>query len=95
MNLYKREKTFNSRLRFDFWLPDINTIIEFDGKHHFKPIEYFGGEYSFKKVKINDQLKNNYCKENNITLLRISYKDLKRIEEIIKKEIIENVKLQT
>lgn len=90
-----REKSFKNRLRFDFWLPDLNTIIEFDGKHHFEPIKYFGGEENFKKVKKNDNIKNLFCVENNINLLRISYKDYDNIEKIINKKIIENVKLQT
>jgi len=92
---YISEKSFDSRLRFDFWLPNLNTIIEFDGKHHFQSIEYFGGESTFKKVILNDQLKNDYCKNNKIFLIRINYKDFKKIEEIIKNEIIKNVKLQT
>jgi glutaredoxin len=54
-----------------------------------------GGVTTFERVKKNDEIKNNYCKSNNINLLRINYKDFKNIENIIKKEIIENVKLQT
>jgi very-short-patch-repair endonuclease len=92
---FVREKSFESRLRFDFWLPELKTIIEFDGKHHFQPIDYFGGLESFEKIRKNDELKNRYCENNKINLLRINYKDLKNIENIIKKEIIENVKLQT
>ena len=95
-----REKSFEKiesmkRLRFDFWLPELNTIIEYDGKHHFEPIEYFGGNKTFDKVKKNDKIKNLFCLDNNINLLRISYKDYKNIEKIINKKIIKNVKLQT
>jgi very-short-patch-repair endonuclease len=94
---FTKEKKFDnlSRFRFDFWIPKLNTVIEFDGKHHFKSIPFFGGKKTFKKIKKNDLIKNTYCLKNNINLLRISYSDLKNIEEIIKKQIIENVKLQT
>ena len=77
--VFEQQKTFdgchsdkNYPLRFDFYLPDYNTCIEYDGKQHFKPIEYFGGEEVFKRQQENDQIKNNYCTENNIRLIRIS-----------------------
>lgn len=60
-------------LRFDFYLPDFNTLIEYDGMQHFKPIDYFGGHESFNKLKINDQRKNLYCKTNGYTLIRLPY----------------------
>ena len=87
---YICEKTFDdcknvSFLHFDFYLPKLNLIIEFDGPFHTKPIY---GEDVLKKVKINDQIKNKYCKDNNINLLRISYLNLKNIEEILSEEIL-------
>lgn len=94
---YIREMSFDSlpRMRFDFWIPKHRTILEYDGKHHFKPIDYFGGINTFNKIKVNDSIKNNWCIDNSIKLIRISYKDFRKIEEIIKKELIENDKLQT
>ena len=61
--------------------------IEFDGRHHFKPIEYFGGVKAFEKIKINDNIKNEYCFDNNIKLLRISYKNIKSINLILENNI--------
>jgi Zn finger protein HypA/HybF involved in hydrogenase expression len=89
---YKREYKFKNckhknKLPFDFYLPELNTIIEFDGAHHFKSIPYFGGIKRLKQTQINDNIKNNYCKNNNIKLIRISYKDFKKIEEILKEKI--------
>lgn len=60
-------------LEFDFYLSNHNLCIEFDGKQHFEPVEYFGGEIGFKKNVIRDEIKNKYCETNNIKLLRISY----------------------
>lgn len=60
-------------LSFDFYLPDYNMCIEYDGKQHFEPINYFGGEEKFKKQKEHDQMKKDYCEYNNIGLLRLPY----------------------
>lgn len=63
-------------LRFDFYLPQLTTFIEFQGIQHFEPIAYFGGEEKFKKQVQYDNLKREYCKNNNFTLIEITYKDL-------------------
>lgn len=81
---YIREKIFENckniyHLKFDFYLPDYNICIEYDGIQHFNPVQIFGGISTFKKMKINDEIKNKYCDNNNIKLLRISY--LENIEE--------------
>ena len=55
-------------------------LIEFDGIQHFQPIEYFGGITEFKERKQNDEIKNNYCKINNIPLIRIPYTALKTLQ---------------
>ena len=60
-------------LRFDFYLPDYNACIEYDGRQHFEPIEYFGGEKDFKAQKYRDEIKDTYCRNNNIKLLRLPY----------------------
>lgn len=75
------------KLIFDFYLPEINLCIEFDGQQHFKPIEFFGGEESFLALKRRDRIKNNYCEENKIKLLRISYEDVNIIDILIKSKI--------
>ena len=81
---YKRQQKFkdciNERsLPFDFYIPEYNICIEFDGKQHFVPVDRFGGEAGLEKVKINDNIKNKYCSDNNIKLYRIKYTD--NIEE--------------
>ena len=58
---------------FDFYLPDYNACIEYDGQQHFEPIDFFGGEEKFKKTIQRDEIKTNYCLVNNIRLLRIRY----------------------
>jgi very-short-patch-repair endonuclease len=62
-------------LSFDFYLPDYNICIEYDGIQHFKPISIFGGDDSLIKTSIRDEVKNIYCGNNNIRLYRIKYDD--------------------
>lgn len=69
----------NRRLLFDFYLPEKNLCIEFDGKQHFKSIAYWGGDLGLIKRQNYDKIKTEFCKKNNISLLRISYLD--NIEE--------------
>ena len=70
-------------LKFDFYLPKHNLCIEFDGIQHFKPIEFFGGEKTLKLQQKRDKIKNQYCTENNIDLIRIPYNKFNDIENII------------
>lgn len=58
-------------LFFDFYLPEKNICIEVDGIHHFKPVDG-RGELEYQKYK--DGLKNKFCKNNSITIIRLQYK---------------------
>lgn len=66
---------FKRALPFDFYLPDLNICIEFNGKQHYEPIKFFGGEYGFKKQIIRDKIKIEYCRDNNIQLNIFKYND--------------------
>lgn len=79
---------FKAQLPFDFYLPDFNVLIEFDGGQHYKIIKHFGGFDGFVDRKIRDTIKNIYCKDNNIKLIRIPYWDFDNIEEILSRELI-------
>lgn len=76
INFKQNKKYDNCRnklpLPFDFYLPDLNTLIECDGIHHRKPVEHFGGEDRFEYQKNNDQIKTKWCLDNNIILHRVS-----------------------
>ena len=60
-------------LPFDFYLPEYNVCIEYDGEQHYRPVDHFGGENGFMQRKSNDSIKTSYCNLNNIQLLRIRY----------------------
>lgn len=75
---------FKHTLIFDFYLPDYNACIEFDGEFHFKPIM---GIQEFAKSYVRDETKTFYCKENDIKLIRIPYWEKCNLEEILIKEL--------
>lgn len=71
-------------LPFDFYLPKINTCIEYDGRQHFESIKHWGGDKKYKDLQERDKIKTKYCEDNNINLIRIHYKkNKKEIYEII------------
>ena len=77
-----------SVLPFDFFLPTYNTCIEYDGLQHFEPCT-FGGiskERAAENLKLaqkHDRIKDKYCQDNNIILIRIPYWEYKNIEQIL------------
>ena len=73
-------------LPFDFFLPEHDTVIEFDGIQHFKDTGYF--HYSYTQNQKHDQIKNIYCSNHDIHLIRIPYTDFNKIESILEKEIL-------
>lgn len=75
-------------LPFDFFIPSHNTLIEYDGEHHFKPVKKFGGDEYFNTVQKHDSIKNEYCITNNINLIRIPYTSFKTIDKILEDKII-------
>ena len=76
--IYIKEKTFSDLkhgiLRFDFYLPDKNCIIEVDGQQHFHQVKKFQRtRRDFLKQQEHDRIKNSYCLANGIHLYRIPY----------------------
>jgi len=85
-------------LKFDFAIfndilkTDLNFLLEYDGEFHYILIKYKNetrkvAEKRFEKQKYHDKRKNEYCKNNNIKLIRIPYWEFDNIEEILDKEL--------
>lgn len=70
-----------SSLRFDFYLPEFNAAFEFDGQQHFIQSNLF--PETLELIQKHDKIKNQYCKDNNIDLIRISYKQINHINDIL------------
>ena len=81
---YQKEFIFpNSKKRFDFYLPELNICIEYDGEQHFIAKDFFGGEQGLLDTQKRDKEKNEYCLKNNIKLFRIPYTDFSNINQIL------------
>lgn len=80
------------QLSYDFYLPDYNILIEYQGEQHYKPVP-FGGDIESAKIKFRNQIKNDnikryYADTNNIKLIEIPYKLSKiNIESLIKSSV--------
>jgi len=75
----KFDECINKRaLPFDFYLPEYNLCIEFDGEQHFETWrlkEDQNAKNKLEQIQKNDAIKNKYCQEKNIILYRIKYTD--------------------
>ena len=92
--IFQQQKTFdacrfedtNRPARFDFYLPEYNLLIEYDGQQHFYYTNSgWNNKENFEKNQQHDNFKNDWCKNNNIKLIRISYLD--NIEDKLKQEL--------
>ena len=78
---YKREKTFsdlkgkrNKNYKFDFYLTEKNILIEFHGEQHYRFVERFHKtEEQFSQAKKRDEIKEEFARNRNIPLIKISY----------------------
>lgn len=90
-----KDCVYKKRLQFDFLIKDLGILVEIDGDAHRRAIDYWGGEERLKEQQIKDKIKDDYCKTNNILLIRIPYYDQdEKIELFIErcKPIIEDLK---
>ena len=84
----------NGLLKFDipvFWdveKTQLRLLIEYDGRQHFECVKGWITEEEFKSLQYHDKLKDEYCKKNNIILLRIPYWNFNNIENILNNYII-------
>ena len=83
---YKFKDCKNKKpLPFDFYLPDYNICIEFNGRQHYEPVKIFGGVKQLVTQQKNDKIKVDYCNKNNIKLVVIKHSE--NIEEIMKEKL--------
>jgi len=87
VNLRNDDRYDMKYFRFDIYIPSLNAAIEYDGEHHYIPVKYCGdekkSEEKLKQTQYYDTIKNKYCLDNNISLLRIPYTDKDNLKEKI------------
>jgi hypothetical protein len=92
--IYTSQKRFNNcidkrTLPFDFYLSELGTCIEYQGRQHYELVDFSGYmkiakmEENLKNQQRKDKIKKEYCLKNTINLLEIPYWDFKNIEKII------------
>lgn len=84
---YIKQKRFSdckspkhSLLRYDFFIPFHNLLIEYDGEYHYKPLR---GQLALETTQLHDSIKTQYAKNKGIRLLRIPYHNQESIESLI------------
>ena len=75
-------------MRIDFFLPNHNLCIEYNGGQHYMPVRLFGGEDAFEKQKERDYAVEQYCKRHNLKLLVIPYTKYKAINKILEETLL-------
>lgn len=79
-------------LRYDFAIfndkRELLGLIEFDGRQHFEESDLFID--TLEEIQHRDNLKDEYCKENNIPLTRIPYTQIAYVTEIVEKVLLNN-----
>lgn len=75
------------QLVFDFYLPEQNLLLEYDGEQHFHPVK--NDRFNYVELVARDAYKTNWCKENKIELVRIPYTDFIKLDENYMRRIIQ------
>ena len=75
---YETQQTFNdlkdkTYLSYDFYIPDQNILIEYQGIQHYQPVDIFGGETQFKTQQKHDKMKLDYAKNHGYNLILVPY----------------------
>lgn len=75
---YDPQKTFpdlkdDRLLSYDFYLPDQNILIEYQGQQHYEPVDHFGGDDKFKQQQKHDRLKSDYARDHHYNLIAVPY----------------------
>lgn len=90
MNIpFESQKSFEdlkniNNLKYDFYLPKQNIVIEFNGIQHYSSRAFRKTRKEFLIQKHRDWLKRKYAKKNNLKLIIIPYWEFENIETILK-----------
>jgi len=84
---FEREYTFENlrggKYRFDFYLPDFNCLVEYDGPQHFNFNKFFYKKRTdYLKAQERDRIKNNYALARGFALYRIPYWEIENITKL-------------
>ena len=96
---YEKQKTFdglvgirNGLLSYDFYLPRLRLLVEFNGHQHYGPVPYFGGKKTYEIQKIHDERKLSYAEQYGYEGLIIKYDQIDNISAILQSAIMRSSK---
>ena len=76
-------------MSYDVYISGLNVAIEYQGKQHFEPVEFFGGDDAFQDLRRRDKIKAELSRANGVKLVYINY-----WEDITPALIIERVGIE-
>lgn len=79
-------------LEIDIFIPHISLGVEYQGIQHYRPMDHWGGEEAFTKLRLHDIKKKNLCNENNVTLIYFRFDEiinLTHVKERLKDHLID------
>lgn len=78
------------RLEIDFYLPDHDTFIEFNGEQHYMDVGYFRKHknFSLEVQQLRDQTVRDYCARYGHKLIEIRFDEKHLIAEILQKHLL-------
>lgn len=81
---YQREYRLpNSKWRYDFYIPKLNVLLEYDGIQHYKKIDHWGGLPHLLATRNRDKAKNELARIYNVPLIRIPYTKQSLLENFL------------
>lgn len=89
---FETQKTFKGlkmkrKLKVDFYIEKYNLVIEYNGRQHYEPVETFDGKRGLLRTQKSDNIKKQFCNNNNINfeVIRYDQDTEKRLKEILLK----------
>jgi len=72
-----------TKYRYDFYLPDLGILIEYDGEQHHRPVKYFGGDAGYAKTLVRDKNKTDLAAQHKLHLIRIPHTHLEDLDRYL------------
>ena len=91
---YKAHKLMKlDYLRFDFYLPEFDIYIQYNGEHHHKTVQWANSltpqdlDDNLRQEQLHDEMKFEYCKKNNLNYIVLNYWQLDNLEVALEEEL--------
>lgn len=84
ITIYSQLPCVGTKLKLDYYIFDLKMAFEFDGRQHEElVVHYHGNKKGFERAQERDREKEEWCDINDITLIRVTTKELDKLAEKI------------